>query len=131
MSLRGSAAKSWLPAMCSYDLDWTTLINLMAAIQLNANDRNGRESRYTRAKTWRALAMDNIIQTWSPRLLSVLRIVAVLLFVEHGTSKLLHFPPVDMFNDLQPFTLIWFAGVLELVGGALLTLGLFTRPVAF
>ena len=75
--------------------------------------------------------MGNIVQTWSPRLLSLLRIVAGLLFVEHGSSKLLHFPPVDMFNDLQPFTLIWFAGVLELVGGALILVGLFTRPVAF
>ncbi len=73
----------------------------------------------------------DFLQSWSPRVLSILRIVAGLLFVEHGTSKLLHFPPVDMFNDLQPFTLIWFAGVIELVGGVLVTLGLFTRPAAF
>jgi putative oxidoreductase len=63
--------------------------------------------------------------------LSVLRLVAGLLFVEHGSSKLLHFPQVDMFNDLQIMSLIGVAGILELVGGALLALGLFTRPIAF
>jgi len=75
--------------------------------------------------------MNNLFQTWSPRLLSVLRIVAGLLFVEHGTAKLLHFPHVDMFDTLQLFSLLGFAGVLELVGGALVALGLFTRPAAF
>ncbi len=75
--------------------------------------------------------MESLIHTWTPRLLSVLRIVAGLLFVEHGTSKLLHFPPVAMFDNLQLMSLIGFAGVLELVGGGLLALGLFTRPVAF
>lgn len=75
--------------------------------------------------------MDNLIQTWSPRLLSVLRIVAGLLFMEHGTSKLFQFPHEAMFDSLQLFSLLGFAGVLELVGGALLVLGLFTRPTAF
>jgi putative oxidoreductase len=75
--------------------------------------------------------MENLILTWSPRLLSVLRLVAGLLFVEHGTSKLLHFPQVDMFNDLQIMSLLGLAGILELGGGVLLALGLFTRPVAF
>jgi len=75
--------------------------------------------------------MNNLFQTWSPRLLSVLRIVAGLLFVEHGTAKLLHFPHVDMFDTLQLFSLLGFAGVLELAGGALVALGLFTRPAAF
>lgn len=75
--------------------------------------------------------MDKLIQTWSPRLLSVLRIVAGLLFVEHGSAKLLHFPHVEMFDNLQLFSLLGVAGCLELGGGALLALGLFTRPVAF
>ena len=75
--------------------------------------------------------MDSLFQTWSPRLLSVLRIVAGLLFMEHGTAKLLHFPHVDMFDSLQLFSLLGFAGVLELVGGGLVALGLFTRPAAF
>jgi putative oxidoreductase len=65
-------------------------------------------------------------------LLSVLRIVTGLLFLEHGTSKLLHFPPTAMFAHAPPtFSLIWFSGVLEFVGGALIAIGLFTSPVAF
>ena len=70
--------------------------------------------------------------TWAPRLLSVLRIMAGLLFLAHGTQKLLGFPP-RMGGGGAPelFSLIGLAGLLELVGGALIVLGLFTRPVAF
>ena len=66
---------------------------------------------------------------WAPRMLSVLRIVAALIFLAHGTDKILGFPDTGRTPDA--FTLGWFAGVIELVGGALLVLGLFTRPVAF
>ncbi|MBC9177717.1 DoxX family protein [Pseudoroseomonas ludipueritiae] len=67
---------------------------------------------------------------WAPRVLSVLRIVAALLFMEHGTQKLFGFPASA--NPAPAFlTLYWFAAVLEIVGGILLVLGLFTRPVAF
>ena len=69
---------------------------------------------------------------WAPRLLSVLRIVAALIFLEHGTQKLLGFPPMAAGGAMPPpFSLIWFAGVLELFGGLLLLIGLVTRPVAF
>jgi putative oxidoreductase len=67
---------------------------------------------------------------WAPRLLSVLRIMTALLFMEHGTMKLLNFPASDNPGPAL-FSLIGFAGMLELVGGLLLVLGLFTRPVAF
>jgi len=67
---------------------------------------------------------------WAPILLSVLRIVAGLLFLEHGTQKLLGFPASPM-PPPEMFTLIWVAGVLELVGGFLILIGLLTRPVAF
>ena len=67
---------------------------------------------------------------WAPRLLGVLRIVAAILFIEHGTQKLFGFPPTERPMP-ELFTLMWFAGVLEAVGGLLLLLGLFTRPVAF
>ncbi|MCZ7594771.1 MAG: DoxX family protein [Hyphomicrobium sp.] len=67
---------------------------------------------------------------WAPRLLGVLRIVAAILFIEHGTQKLLGFPPSERPMP-ELFTLLWFAGFLELVGGLLVLLGLFTRPVAF
>ena len=67
---------------------------------------------------------------WAPRLLSVLRIVAAILFIEHGTQKLFGFPPTERPMP-ELFTLFWFAGVLEVFGGLLLLIGLFTRPVAF
>lgn len=65
-------------------------------------------------------------------LLSVLRIVTGLLFLEHGTAKLFHFPPTDMFAQTPAVgSMVWIAGALELVGGALITVGLGTRIVAF
>jgi putative oxidoreductase len=71
------------------------------------------------------------LSAWSPRMLSVLRIVSGLLFMEHGTAKLLGFP-ADAPPGVQHFpTLLFFAGLIELVGGALITLGLFTRCAAF
>jgi putative oxidoreductase len=72
---------------------------------------------------------DRLEAVWAPRVLSVLRIVAALLFFEHGTAKLLGFPPSD--HSPEVLSLSWIAGALELVGGALLIVGLFTRPVAF
>ena len=68
---------------------------------------------------------------WAPRVLGLLRIVSGYLFIAHGTAKLLGMPHIEMFDNLQRFSLPWIAGVLELFGGALLILGLFTRPVAF
>jgi putative oxidoreductase len=73
---------------------------------------------------------DRLEADWAPRILSILRIVAALLFFEHGTSKLLGFPPSDH-SGPEVLSLSWIAGALELVGGALLIVGLFTRPVAF
>jgi putative oxidoreductase len=73
--------------------------------------------------------IENLETVWAPRVLSILRIVAALLFFEHGTSKLLGFPPSDH-SGPEFLSLSWIAGVLELVGGALLIVGLFTRLVA-
>ena len=70
-------------------------------------------------------------QMWAFRVLSVLRIVVALVFLGHGVQKLFGFPAPPAFGMPQQFTLIWFAGVIELAGGVLLMLGLFTRPVAF
>lgn len=67
---------------------------------------------------------------WAPRLLSVLRIMAGLLYMAHGMAKLLKWPPVPAFAKVELMSLIGAAGVLELVGGALLIVGLFSRPVA-
>jgi putative oxidoreductase len=66
---------------------------------------------------------------WEPRILSTVRIMAGLLFLEHGTAKLLGFPPGTAAPAM--FGLIWFSGLIELVGGALVTVGLFTRIAAF
>ena len=73
----------------------------------------------------------DVLATWAPRLLSVLRIVTGLLFLEHGTAKFFSIPHVEFLANTPVFSLFGIAGVLELVGGILLTLGLFTRPVAF
>lgn len=68
---------------------------------------------------------------FTPYLLSVLRIAAGLTFLEHGTGKLLGFPAGLPFIDQMPSGLLYFTVTMELVGGALIVLGLFTRPVAF
>ena len=74
--------------------------------------------------------MFNRFSAYQPQFLSLLRIVAGLLFVEHGTAKVLHFPVVD---GVPPpgLSLAGLSGPIELVLGALFLLGLLTRPVAF
>jgi putative oxidoreductase len=67
---------------------------------------------------------------WSPRLLSVLRIVAAFLYVQHGTSKLFGVPPASKGATVELFSRLGAAGVIEIVGGTLILLGLFTRPTA-
>jgi putative oxidoreductase len=67
-------------------------------------------------------------EPWAPRILSILRIVAGLLFLQHGLSKYTGFPapgPANMSG------LLYFEGAIEIIGGALLTVGLFTRYTAF
>ena len=68
---------------------------------------------------------------FAPQMLSILRIMAALLFMEHGLMKLFHFPaPQPGVTDPLP-TMLMIAAWIEVVGGALLAIGLFTRPVAF
>src|SRR5436190_4208942 len=71
------------------------------------------------------------LSAWAPRVLSILRIVTALLFIEHGTMKLFAFPEAQhgVTQPMPPFILA--AAWLETIGGTLLALGLFTRPVAF
>jgi putative oxidoreductase len=66
----------------------------------------------------------------APRVLSILRIVVALLFMQHGMEKLFDFPASPDF-PVKLVSLLGLAGVLEFFGGALLLIGLFTRPVAF
>lgn len=71
------------------------------------------------------------LTVWTPRILGILRIVTGFLFLQHGMAKLFGVPHVAMFDGLHLFSLLGFAGVLELVGGLLMVVGLFTRPTAF
>lgn len=63
--------------------------------------------------------------------LSILRIFTGLSLLQHGTGKILGFPAVPSFANIQINSLAGVGGLLELVGGILFTIGLFTRPVAF
>lgn len=69
---------------------------------------------------------------WTPRLQSLLRIVAAFMFLQAGTSKLFSYPPMPGGGGHVPYlSQIGLGGALEAVGGLLLLIGLFTRPVAF
>ena len=70
------------------------------------------------------------LATWSPQALAVLRIMTSLLFMAHGIQKFFGFPAAAPF-DVALFSLTGLPAVLELFGGILLLIGLFTRPVAF
>lgn len=79
---------------------------------------------------------DGFYGRWAPLHLSFLRIMAALLFIAHGTQKLFNFParpipPGATLPDFSLFSLLGAAGLLEFVGGSLLLIGLFTRPVSF
>jgi putative oxidoreductase len=71
------------------------------------------------------------LQRWQPQLLAILRVVVGLLFVEHALIKLAGFPPGGKPGLQEVGSFLWIAGVIELVTGALVTLGLFTRLAAF
>jgi putative oxidoreductase len=75
--------------------------------------------------------MNDTFAAWTPRALSVLRIITGLLIIQHGMAKIIGFPAVAAFAKLEPLSLIGAAGFIELIGGALLILGLWTQPVAF
>jgi putative oxidoreductase len=76
--------------------------------------------------------MNSPNSVWADRLLSVLRIVAAALFIFHGTQKLLNVPPSGIPGfPVSPASLLGVASILEIVGGFLILIGLFTRPVAF
>lgn len=78
------------------------------------------------------MPLDNaFFNTWTPRAQALLRIVTAYMFLTHGTAKLFGAPHVAAFDNLQLFSLLGLAGVIEVVGSVLLLLGLFTRPAAF
>jgi putative oxidoreductase len=75
--------------------------------------------------------MIEALAPWAPRALSVLRIVTGLMIIQHGMAKIIGFPVVASFAKLSPWSLVGAAGFIELIGGALLILGLCTQPAAF
>jgi putative oxidoreductase len=75
--------------------------------------------------------LDAIATAWAPRLLSIVRIMAGLMLLEHGTAKIAKFPAVPTMANIDLSSMGGVAGFFELVGGALLLVGLWTRPVAF
>ena len=72
--------------------------------------------------------MDTLAQ-WQPRILSILRMVAGLIFLLHGTQKLLGVPATE--RAIEAFSLPWFAGVIEIITGTAILVGFLTRPAAF
>ena len=77
------------------------------------------------------LAKQRNLQSYTPYALAALRIVTAYLFIQHGTAKLFGAPYQSMFDELQLFSLIGLAGVLEVAGGLLIGVGLYTRSTAF
>jgi len=73
----------------------------------------------------------NFLDRYSPYALGLLRIVAALIFIAHGTQKLFGFPAAPASGLPPMFSLFWFGAVLEAFGGLAILLGVFTRPVAF
>ena len=77
---------------------------------------------------------DRLSRVWAPGalgVLSVLRIFTGLALLQHGTGKIIGFPVAPMFANVQIDSLAGIGGLIELIGGLLFTIGLFTRPVAF
>ena len=74
--------------------------------------------------------MENFLAPWRPQLLSILRIAAGLLLLQHGTTKYLSIP-VSKMSGASPATWSGAAGIIELIAGVLLVIGLFSRPAAF
>jgi putative oxidoreductase len=73
--------------------------------------------------------MDQTLSKWQPTVLSLFRFITGLLLFQYGIAKIFKFPVLPYFANIPP--LITTAGAIELVGGALLMIGLFSRPVAF
>ena len=74
--------------------------------------------------------MNSFLDSWAPRILSVLRFFAGFLMLWHGSQKLFGFPPSEMKGEM-PFFIQYIGGGIEFFGGILVMIGLFTRPAAF
>jgi putative oxidoreductase len=75
--------------------------------------------------------MNETIAAWAPRALSLLRVITGLMIIQHGMAKIIGFPAAPTVANIPPPSLVGVSGFIELIGGALLILGLLTRPAAF
>jgi putative oxidoreductase len=75
--------------------------------------------------------MNETIAAWTPGALSLLRIITGLMVIQQGMAKIIGFPALPAVANVKPLSLLGAAGFIELIGGALLILGLLTRPAAF
>lgn len=75
--------------------------------------------------------MATFMRPWEPQTYALMRIVVGFLFLWHGSQKLLGVPPMPPIDPPPPAAIIWIAGTIELVGGLLVMIGLFTRWAAF
>jgi putative oxidoreductase len=73
----------------------------------------------------------DFLRPYASQILSILRIFVGLLLLQYGLAKIFGFFGIPYFANVQPFSLIWFAGLIELIGAGFLVVGLFTRFVAF
>ena len=75
---------------------------------------------------------NSFYSTWAPKVLSILRVIAGFLILQHGLQKIFGFPAGPQPQPTPPLlSMMGIVGILELVGGILLIIGLFTRPAAF
>ena len=79
------------------------------------------------ALQYKELSVFDRLSSYAPQALAVLRIVAALLFLLHGTQKLLGFPAAEFAPPA--FSIFWFAGVIEIITGVMMLVGFFTRPL--
>ncbi len=77
------------------------------------------------------MALETTLNAWRPRILSISRIMVGLCLLQHGTAKVLGFPALKQFENIDLTSRSGIAGIIELVFGVLIVLGLFTRPAAF
>ena len=77
------------------------------------------------------MATNHPLTQYQPYALGLLRIVTGYMFIMHGMTKLFQIPYIEMFANVPLGSMFGAAGIIELIGGALIILGLFTRPVAF
>ena len=77
------------------------------------------------------MSIERTLAPWQPQVLSVLRFMAGLEILQHGTAKILHFPAVAQMANVHIGSLAGVGGLIELIGGTLMVIGLFTRPTAF